>query len=174
MVKPKGSKAPSVKQAAFLAAYSKTGVVTVAAEMAGVHRRNHPFWLQNDKDYPALPTFNEAHAVACDTIEAEMRRRAIEGVDKPVFYKGQQCGTVKEYSDMLLAMLANGAMPEKYKQKTKIEAEVTTSREVVREGLRKLTDEELAEYERLLTKAMGQPQENIDLAAVPPASETKQ
>jgi len=171
MVKPKGCKGPSAKQAAFLAAYSKTGTITAAAEMAGVDRRNHPFWLQNDKDYPAL--FNEAHAVACDTIEAEMRRRAIDGVDKPVFYKGQQCGTVKEYSDMLLAMLANGAMPEKYKQKTKIEAEVT-SRKDIREGLRKLTDEELAEYERLLTKAMGLPQENIDLAAVPPASETKQ
>ena len=123
---------------------------------------------------PGLPCLIEAHAVACDTIEAEMRRRAIDGVDKPVFYKGQQCGTVKEYSDMLLAMLANGAMPEKYKQKTKIEAEVTTSREVVRAGLRKLTDQELAEYERLVAKAMGQPQENIELAAVPLASETKQ
>ena len=118
--------------------------------------------------------FQEAHAAACDTIEAEMRRRAIDGVDKPVFYKGQPCGTVKEYSDTLLAMLANGFLPEKYKQKAKIEAEVTTSREVVREGLRKLTDEELAEYERLLTKAMGQPKENIELAAVPLASETKQ
>lgn len=61
IVKPKGSKAPSAKQAAFLAAYSKTGVVTVAAEMAGVHRRNHPFWLQNNKDYPA--SFNEADAM---------------------------------------------------------------------------------------------------------------
>ena len=145
IAKPKGSKAPRAKQAAFLAAYSKTGVVTVAAEMAGFHRRNHPFWPHNDKVYPAL--FNEAHAMACDAIEAEMRRRAIEGVDRPVFYKGQECGTVREYSDMLLAMLANGAMPEKYKQKTKIEAEVTSrkSREVVREGLRKLTEEELAE-----------------------------
>jgi len=120
--------------------------------------------------------FQEAHAAACDTIEAEMRRRAIDGVEKPVFYKGQQCGTVREYSDMLLAMLANGAMPEKYKQKAKFEAEGTSrnSRAAVREGLRKLTNEELAEYERLLTKAMGEPQENIDLAAVPPASETKQ
>jgi len=41
-----------------------------------------------------------------------------------------------------------------------------TSREVVREGLRKLTEEELAEYERLTAKAMGLSQENMDLTAV--------
>ena len=173
MAKPRGSKGPSVKQAAFFAAYSKTGVVTLAAEMAEIDRRSHSFWLHNDKDYPAL--FQEAHAAACDTIEAEMRRRAIDGVDKPVFYKGQPCGTVKEYSDTLLAMLANGAMPEKYKQKTKIEAEVTSrSREAVREGLRKLTEGELAEYERLLIKAMGLSQEDLDLATLPPASDAEQ
>jgi len=41
---------------------------------------------------------------------------AIEGVDKVVFYKGQLCGTVKEYSDTLLAMLAKGFLAEKYKR----------------------------------------------------------
>ena len=76
---------------------------------------------------------------------------------------------------MLLAMLANGAMPEKYKQKPKIEAEVTSrSREAVREGLRKLTEGELAEYERLLIKAMGLSQEDLDLATLPPASDAEQ
>ena len=43
MAKPKGSKGPSVKQAAFLAAYSKTGVVTLAAEMAEIDRRKSLF-----------------------------------------------------------------------------------------------------------------------------------
>ena len=37
-----------------------------------------------------------------------MRRRAIEGVDKPVFYMGEECGYITEYSDTMLAMLANG------------------------------------------------------------------
>jgi len=162
----------SIKQTAFLSAYAQLGIVTKAAQIAGIHRNNHGLWLKEDAEY--AEAFKESHQEACDNIEAEMRRRAIEGVQKPVFYKGEVCGYITEYSDTMLAMLANGFMPEKYKQKAKIEAEVTTSREVVREGLRKLTDEELAEYERLLTKAMGQPQENIDLAAVPPASETKQ
>jgi hypothetical protein len=35
--------------------------------------------------------------MACDAIEAEMRRRAIEGVQKPVFYKGEVCGYMTEY-----------------------------------------------------------------------------
>jgi hypothetical protein len=161
-----------LKQTAFLGAYAQIGIITKAAKIAGIHRNNHRLWLKEDAEY--AEAFKESHQEACDNIEAEMRRRAIEGVQKPVFYKGEVCGYITEYSDTMLAMLANGYLPEKYKQKAKIEAEVT-SREVVREGLRKLTDEELAEYERLLTKAMGEPQENIvELAAVPPAPETKQ
>ena len=175
IVKPKGSKRPSANQAAFLAAYSKTGVVTLAAEIAGVPRRNHSYWLHNDKDYPAH--FAEAHDMACDAIEAEMRRRAIEGVQKPVFYKGEVCGYITEYSDTLLAMLANGYMPEKYKQKARVEADAeVAAREVTRDGLRRLTHEELVQYEALLIKAFGEkesgpadmpPVRVIDVKALP-------
>jgi hypothetical protein len=41
-VKPKGFPVASAKQAAFLAAYAKTGIVTLAAEIAGIARRNNP------------------------------------------------------------------------------------------------------------------------------------
>jgi hypothetical protein len=68
VVTPKGSKGPSVKQVAFLAAYSKIGLVTLAAEMAGIDRRSHSFWLQQEirrreQGYPYLVPLNwlEAH-----------------------------------------------------------------------------------------------------------------
>jgi hypothetical protein len=65
----------------------------------------------------------------------------------------------------------NGFMPEKYSRRPKSRLKWWRG---TKSGLRRLSDEELEQYERLLTKAMGLPQENIDLAAVPPASETKQ
>ena len=74
--------------------------------------------FKEDAEY--AEAFKESHQEACDNIEAEMRRRAIEGVQKPVFYKGEVCGYITEYSDTMLAMLANGFMPEKYKQKAEI------------------------------------------------------
>ena len=44
----------------------------------------------------------------CDALEAEARRRAVEGVRKPVFYQGVICGWVGEYSDTLLIFLLKG------------------------------------------------------------------
>ena len=52
---------------------------------------------------------------ACDALEAEARRRAVEGVRKPIYCQGEICGTVREYSDTLLFFLLKGAMPEKYR-----------------------------------------------------------
>ena len=46
-----------------------------------------------------------------------------EGVQRPVSYKREICGYFTEHSDTMLAMLANGYMPEKYKQKTRFDAE---------------------------------------------------
>ena len=122
----------SIKQAAFLAAYAQTGIITKAAEIAGIHRNNHRLWLKEDAEY--AEAFKESHQEACDNIEAEMRRRAIEGVQKPVFYKGEVCGYITEYSDTMLAMLANGFMPEKYKQNARIEVEVVSRDEARRKS----------------------------------------
>ncbi len=56
-----------------------------------------------------------AHAEACDALASEARRRAVEGVLKPVYYKGKLVGFIREYSDTLLMFLMKAAMPEKYR-----------------------------------------------------------
>jgi hypothetical protein len=100
----------NVKQTAFPSAYAQTGVITKATEITGIHRNNHRLLLKEDPDYAVA--FQEAHQEACDKIETEMRSRAIDGADKRVFYKGQVSGTVKEYFDTLLAMLAGEVQAE--------------------------------------------------------------
>lgn len=103
------------KKKAFLAAFAEVGNISRAAELAGIARSNHYDWMRDDPDYPAL--FREADQQACDRLEQEARRRAVEGVQKPVFQGGKQVGVVQEYSDTLLIFLLKGAMPEKYKER---------------------------------------------------------
>src|SRR5262249_19777084 len=57
----------------------------------------------------------EAIEAGTDYLEDEARRRATEGTAKPVFYQGQQCGVVQEYSDTLLIFLLKGRRPEKFR-----------------------------------------------------------
>lgn len=110
-----GHKLLQQKKRAFLAAFAEVGNITRAAEISKCSRDMHYSWLKNDPDYPAL--FRQADQQACDRLEQEARRRAIEGTEKPVFHKGEQCGVVREYSDTLLIFLMKGAMPEKYKER---------------------------------------------------------
>jgi hypothetical protein len=50
-----------------------------------------------------------------DFLEAEATRRAMTGVDEPVFFQGRECGTITKYSDALLSKLLDGRKPERYK-----------------------------------------------------------
>jgi hypothetical protein len=124
----------SAKRRAFLAAYGTTGNISRAAEIAKVSRKSHYRWLDAE-DYQA--EFSDAHEQACDSLEAEARRRATEGVEEPVFYQGKACGVIRRYSDTLLIFLLKGAMPEKYKDR--IETQIKKGKGL----LGGLTDEEL-------------------------------
>ncbi len=75
------------KKRAFLDAYAAVGTITHAAKVAGIHRRSHYSWLEVDREY-ALAV-DHAREEAADTLEAAARRRAIEGVEEPVFHKGE-------------------------------------------------------------------------------------
>ena len=100
---------------AFLAAIAESGNVTSASKLSGIARKTHYNWMQEDEAYAAA--YREALEEAAENLEREARRRAVQGTDKPVFYKGEECGAVREYSDTLLIFLLKGAMPDKYSEK---------------------------------------------------------
>jgi hypothetical protein len=112
------------KQRAFLAAYAECGNITKAAEIAEINRASHYDWMNDDPDYPEL--FKAADEAAGDKLEQEARRRAVEGTKKPVFYKGAVCGTVTEYSDLLLMFLLKGVRPDKFAERIKQDVNVKT------------------------------------------------
>ena len=58
--------------------------------------------------------------MAWDRMEAELYRRAVEGVDEPVFFGGDCIGTIKRYSDQLLLAGVKAHRPE-YRDKQSVE-----------------------------------------------------
>lgn len=54
----------------------------------------------------------EARGRDPEAIRAEIRRRAIDGVEEPVFHGGVIVGQVRRYSDSLLAKMAEAHLPE--------------------------------------------------------------
>lgn len=108
------------RQQAFLEAFGVVGNISDAASAAGVDRTQHYRWL-DDPEYAVA--FEHARATAADRLEREAVRRAVVGVEEPIYYKGQQVGTQLRYSDTLLMFLLNGWRPEVYtRQRTVVHA----------------------------------------------------
>ncbi len=55
-----------------------------------------------------------AHEAGVDVLEDEVHRRAVKGVEKPVYQGGILVGAVTEYSDSLLSFALRGKNPKVY------------------------------------------------------------
>lgn len=107
----KTNKSEHTKQRAFLAAYKTLGIVSQACRAAECSRTQVYEWLK-DRDFKRQ--MDAAREEACDTLESEAMRRAVQGYEQPVFHKGEQCGVVRKYSDRLLMFLLKNARPFKF------------------------------------------------------------
>lgn len=99
----------------FLETLRQTGNVGVAAEIINVYRTTPYQWKKKDPAF--AKRWEEALDAAADVAEAEVRRRAVEGWDEPVFYKGEVVGYTKKYSDRMLELHIKALKPEKYRDK---------------------------------------------------------
>lgn len=108
------------KRAKFLAAIIETGGnITRACKDAGISRRSAYEWREADSVF--AQEWDEAVEAGTDELEEEARRRAYAGVDEPVFYQGEECGSVRKYSDTLLIFLLKGRRPDKYRERVTID-----------------------------------------------------
>jgi len=107
------------KKAQFLEVLAQTGNVRQAAKAVGfsanrfyVHRRQDPAFAQE---------WEEAMQQTMDIVlEPEAIRRAVEGVEKAVYYRGEQVGVEREYSDTLLIFLLKGWKAKRYKERREV------------------------------------------------------
>ena len=109
-------------RARFLKILASSGNVSLAAHTAKISRGSLYHWRERDKGFAAA--WLEAIEVATDALEAEARRRAIEGVETAIVHGGRMVRddagnplTIRRYSDTLLALLLRAHRPEKYRDK---------------------------------------------------------
>ncbi len=107
----------------FLDALAEHGIVGEAARAASLHSHRGclaTFYREREADPEFAKAWDEALDLARASIEYELHRRAVEGVEKPVFYLGKEIGSVTEYSDSLLLARIRKLDPE-YRPQQRIE-----------------------------------------------------
>ncbi|HEY4032973.1 MAG TPA: hypothetical protein VGL94_03300 [Ktedonobacteraceae bacterium] len=113
-----------VSQEKFLHSFSMTANIRAACMASGIDRSTLYYWKEHDETFSAR--FHIAEVEANDIIRAELFRRAIQGVTKPVVsmgkvvYKDGEPLMEKVYSDNLLSLLAKARLPE-FREKHSIE-----------------------------------------------------
>lgn len=100
----------------FLRVLAESANLKLAVEAAGFKTTAAVNRLRKqDADFDAAVI--EAAEAAADMIESEAVRRAVQGVKKAVYYKGEIIDYEYVYSDSLLATLLKAAKPEKYAER---------------------------------------------------------
>lgn len=103
---------------AFLEHYAVLGIVSLAARAVEV--TPGAVYALRARDAEFAFAYDEAAEAAADVMEAEARRRAVAGVDEPVWHQGVMVGTQKRYSDSLLQFLLKGRRRKVFGDKQEI------------------------------------------------------
>jgi hypothetical protein len=114
---------PKPKQVAwtdkFLKALAAVPNIAAACRLAKVTRKAAYDRRKADPDFAAA--WDEAIDAAVDDLVGEAWRRASFGTERPVFYMGEECGVVQEYSDGLLMFLLKAHRRQVYGDKAQVE-----------------------------------------------------
>lgn len=94
---------------AFLDALAAGWSITKAAAAAGSCKQR--FYELRQADEAFAEQWGLAYDAGTDVLRDEIRRRAVDGWDEPVFQKGGQVGVVRKFSDQLLMFEAKRRDP---------------------------------------------------------------
>jgi len=135
----------------FLDHYRRTAVLYKSAHAANLSTQTIRNYILKDSEFAYQ--VKQAKEMYMELILQEVHRRGIEGIDAPIVYRGKVVGTIKKYSDRMLAVLAKHYDPE-YRQRydvtsTNKSTNVNVDVPADRIDLTKLTDEQLEGLEIL-------------------------
>lgn len=131
----------------FLALLSQGSTVAFACVGVGVSRNTAYAHRECDPAFAAA--WSEASEAGTQAMEQEAYRRAVQGVEEPVFWKGQPVGAVRRYSDVLLIFLLKSRRPEVYRERTEVAVRTPPVDPA------QLTDEELDAIHNIIQKHRG-------------------
>ncbi|MFL6720440.1 MAG: hypothetical protein ACJ8FT_01365 [Sphingomonas sp.] len=102
------------KQIAFLEALADTACIDDACRHVGMSDTS----AYRLRRHPSANAFRAAWYAAVDhglqRLEQEVISRAVNGVSRPVFYKGEQVGEWRKYDERLAMFLLSSRRPERF------------------------------------------------------------
>lgn len=122
----------------FLDHLSVSANVTAAARVAGVERGTIYGWREADPAFASA--WADALEAATDALEAEARRRAVEGFEEPVMYGGRIVNDPvtgnplmrRRYSDGLMRFLLRAHRPGRFRE-LEVEKDAAVSIRITRD-----------------------------------------
>ena len=102
----------------YLALLEETGLERTSARAAGTTMRTVKALMDADAEFKYA--VEDALERSADTLEAEARRRAVEGVTKGVYYKGDRVDEEVVYSDTLLVTLLKAKRSSQFGDRTQL------------------------------------------------------
>jgi hypothetical protein len=137
------------KRRQFLELLADGHAVKHAAMVVRLSRQE--MYRERDADSAFAVAWDAAVDEGTEALEQEARRRAVDGVQKPVYHLGRIVDTVREYSDTLLIFLLKARAPQKYRESVDVRHSGTVKHEHY--DLTKLNDTQLGDLERVLAAA---------------------
>lgn len=107
----------------FLEAIATGSEDSEAARYAGLTISTVYNHRRSNEEFRAA--YKIARAARIEVYRAEAKRRAVEGTQRPVFHRGEQVGTIREFSDRLLEVLLKAEDPDTFGDRKVIEVSVS-------------------------------------------------
>ncbi len=105
----------------FLEEVRRTGLIAKSAKSAGTTSRRIKSECESDEEFEI--EFQEALQLYSEVVQAELARRAIDGVEETVYFQGNPCGTKINYSDALLTTLVKAKSSE-FREKVSVDTTI--------------------------------------------------
>lgn len=123
--KPGPAGAPTLftptKFAMILNEICNTGVMGLACVACGISTSHFRRLRTDNEEIQAL--VDEAMSIYHDRLRWTIHNRAVDGWEEPVFYRGEEVGSVHKFSERLLEMQARRHMPE-YRDRAQMDVNV--------------------------------------------------
>jgi len=104
------------RDSVFFLALQNGHSVRSACLASGYTRQVVYRWRLSDPDFDEA--WQQALMMAADLLEEEADRRARDGTDQPVFFRGGEVGAKRKFSDALLLARLKAIKPHLYRERT--------------------------------------------------------
>lgn len=152
----------------FLAMLVVEGTMTEAAKAAGVNYRTVTRTKEKDDEFSRQ--IAAAQEMYTQRLERELYRRAMEGNEEPVHFRGQRVDTIRRFSDTLLIFALKARRPEVYRDANQIVGNLNVDNRSYSQAIYVTPDEDRRrEVAEILGEALSVPQQHSgDVPALPP------